>query len=87
MKFWRRYFQNVGTVLSQSINAVVLFGDPDESVSARSYRRGTRDNVTSWYLLGKFINLLYFLQEDHVKASYDSDVARSKHIYLSSLMR
>lgn len=75
-----RYFKNIGTALSQFANAVVLFGDPDESISGRSYSKGTLDGSRIWYSIGKGINKMFFWDEDHIKVSYYQDIDRARRI-------
>jgi hypothetical protein len=56
INFLLNYVYNVGSSLSQLINVVVLFGDPDESLSGRigkSIRRGglmARLPWSDWFL-------------------------------------
>lgn len=60
----------LGTCLSQCINALVLDGDPDESICGRAHREGweleaTLDWIFAWY------------ENRHCYRSYASDVKRA----------
>ena len=74
------YILRVATCISQVANAILLFGDPDETISGRAYRRGTLDGNLIWMKVGKFINKIFFFQYNHVKSSYDHDIKRAKRV-------
>ena len=46
---------------------VLMFGDPDETISSRD---GRRWHETPW---AKFINLLFWWQKDHTKNAIETD--------------
>lgn len=72
------YFIHVGDALSQLANVVLLFGDPNESISGRSYRM--RDKI-QWKVSMTVIDfLLSPLEEDHCKASYEADIERARRL-------
>jgi hypothetical protein len=68
------YLKNVLIAFDQLCNALV-FGSPDETLSARSYR--LRDN--GWWIVYKTVNGIFFWQDDHCKGSYMSELTR-KHL-------
>lgn len=69
-----KWFLNLLICVSQGFNAIVLFGNPDETFSARCYRNRHIPKWAFWY---RAMNRLYFWQEDHCADSYAEDVARA----------
>jgi hypothetical protein len=65
---------SVGDALSQLLNVLLLPHLSDttanESISGRSHRKG-------WVKTKKFINTLFFWQDDHCKAAFDKDLQRA----------
>lgn len=78
-----KYLGSVAISVSQMANAVILFGDPDETISGRSYRRGVLDGNIVWKGLSIVINCIFFLQEDHVKESYVFDIKRARRVVIA----
>jgi len=70
------YLKQVGIAFDQLLNALFL-GFADETLSARSYRMS--DERFRWYLMMRFIDALFFWEEDHCYKSYTSEVER-KHL-------
>lgn len=66
----RRYITGVASWLSQGLNAVFLNGNPDMTLSSRCYLNRDKKN---WNRARKVINALFFWQENHCKASFQSD--------------
>jgi hypothetical protein len=54
--------------LSQFINANIFFGHTDECISGRCYRE---NRITFM----KFINFIFFYQDNHCKQAYLNDVS------------
>jgi hypothetical protein len=76
MKFnFLAWLTKTGSAFSQILNTMLLQGDPNESISGRSYR--LRDNKY-WGISYKLVNMLFFLQEDHCKEAYDKDLVWSE---------
>ena len=50
----------------------LLGGNASETTSARAYRR-TMDGSKRWAVARKWINRLFFWQEDHCKSAYHHD--------------
>jgi hypothetical protein len=42
------YLYNLGVLASQAVNTIVLFGDPDESLSGRLGKRWHRRQPPAW---------------------------------------
>jgi hypothetical protein len=61
--------------VDQTVNAI-LNGWADETLSARCYRQ--RMNGKWMYRWYRFINALFFWQDDHCKDSYLSEVDRNQ---------
>lgn len=55
---------------SQILNVGLFNGDPNESVSARVYRRKHRRLV-------KLINTVFFWQDDHCRKAFEKDYNRN----------
>lgn len=60
------YVINVATALSQLANAVVLAGDPNETISGRVYREGRTFYVS-------MIDAMFFFQDEHCLNSHLAD--------------
>jgi hypothetical protein len=63
------YIKNNLIAIDQLINAI-LGGSPDETLSAYAWRN------QDWRY--KFINALFFWQENHCKNAYDAEVTRKQ---------
>ena len=61
-----RYIINVAAALSQLLNAVVFFGDPNETLSGRCHRER---RITAEAI----INALFFFQPNHCMHSHLAD--------------
>jgi hypothetical protein len=68
------YIKNILIAFDQLCNTL-LWGAPDETVSARAYR--LKDD--GWWLPYVLINFLFFWQDNHCEGSYTSEVIR-KHL-------
>ena len=64
----------------QLLNAI-LAGSPDETLSSRAYRCGVLDETPKkrWVKAVKLIDMLFFLQVDHCRVAYGSELSR-KHM-------
>lgn len=71
-----QYLTNIGGAISQLANVVFLFGNPNESISGRSHRE-------PWPRMERFVNAIFFLQDDHCKEAYESDVQWAKDLIKS----
>ena len=69
------YFFNVAAALSQLLNAVVFFGDPNETLSGRCHREGR-------YTAEAFIDTLFFFQPSHCELSHWAD-----HVFARKILR
>lgn len=67
----------VSAWLSQTVNLFLLFGHHDQTVSARCYCN--REKI-GWRFFYKLINLIFFWQSDHCRASHEEDVAFAKQV-------
>jgi hypothetical protein len=74
MKTW---FLHIMTWTSQTLNVWVLFGHPDQSISARAYVNRTRPR---WRTAYKIINKIFFWQVDHCYTAHHSDLKRAEYI-------
>lgn len=73
------YAMRVAVLASQAINCVLLFGHPDQTVSARAFAHRHR---AGWGAAYRAINAAFFWQPDHCRASYEADIE-----FARSLMR
>lgn len=71
----REYVARVGNSASQLLNAAVLLGHPNESISGRSYLN--RDRM-GWKQAYHAINLLFWVQDDHCKTAHQDDLDWAK---------
>lgn len=72
------YLSKVATALSQFVNAVILNGDPDESISGRAYRRGTIGGSKKWKAIMRVIDALFFFDPDHCCNSFYFDLNKAR---------
>ena len=73
----RDWIGGIAAWLSQGLNKVFLNGSPDMTVSARCYINRERPG---WRIAYRVINRVFFWQEDHCRASYETDLAFAKTI-------
>jgi hypothetical protein len=62
----KEYCINIATAISQLLNAVVLAGDPNETISGRAWREERKAVVAA-------IDLLFFFQPEHCLNSHLAD--------------
>lgn len=65
------YFTGIAAWFSQGMNAIVLGGHHDMTVSARCHINRHRPG---WRTARRIINRIFFWQQDHCKSSFRSDV-------------
>lgn len=75
------WFVNVTVVISQSINAVFFFGDPNETVSARAWRN--RHTVLGGIVVIA-LDTLFFFEDDHCLNSHVADLIWAKSLLSDS---
>ena len=63
--------------VSQTANTFLLFGHHDMTISARCY---INRNKKGWRRAYKFVNSIFFWQEDHCRDSFAEDVKFAKEI-------
>lgn len=74
------YLSSLITSTSQFLNVLIFLGNPDETISGRSYRQGQLENHKGWKVSEKIVNVLFFWEKDHCKVSYHRDVQNAKMI-------
>ena len=62
----------LGALASQSVNALILGGSPNESISGRAYRENWR--------IRRAIDRLFFWEPDHCRKAHESDLAFARLI-------
>lgn len=67
----RAYCVRVAVLLSQATNCVLLFGHPDQTVSARAFANRHRP---AWGAVYRTINAVFFWQADHCRNSFEADI-------------
>jgi len=65
------YLYNIFSAWSQMMNVVFLNGNPNESISGRSYRE-------SWTVSMAIINTIFFWQSNHCRGAHHKDVEWAK---------
>ena len=78
-----KYITNVLIGFDQFINTIFL-GFPDETISSRAWR--CKDASSFWKVMRKFIELLFFFQQQHCFKAYLAEINR-KQIQLEILKR
>lgn len=76
----RSYLVRVGDAISQLLNTVIFDGDPDESISGRSYRNfklGQSDNKI-WIATYYIAEWLFWIRDkgNHCRMAYYEDFER-----------
>jgi hypothetical protein len=61
------YFNNIWIALSQLLNVVFCFGNPNESLSSRAYRQPW--NIVMW-----IFNHIIFWQNNHCRGAFAHDL-------------
>lgn len=69
------YVWNILIGFDQLVNTL-LGGAPDETLSSRAWR--LKDASRFWGLARRFIDALFFLQEEHCKQAYLAEVNRTQ---------
>ena len=77
MQWIKVWFFKLLVVISQTINALILNGEPDQTISSRAY---ACNNVKVWSLVERAINFVFFWEEDHCYNSWLMDVEFSNRI-------
>jgi hypothetical protein len=57
------YLDNIFRCFSQTLNTIFFFGDSQESISARCWRK-------QWNIGIKIINTMFFWQNNHCRGAY-----------------
>ncbi len=65
---------NIAIAVDQLLNAV-LFGSPDETLSARMWRNRARPG---WSQARAVVDKIFFWQEAHCQKSYESEMQRKQ---------
>jgi hypothetical protein len=65
------YLDNIFRAFSQALNTIFFFGDSQESISARCWRK-------QWNIGIKIINTMFFWQNNHCRGAYSKDVEWAK---------
>lgn len=71
------YITRVAAWLSQGINCVLLNGSPNQTVSARAYLNQKEEY---WGVVYKWVNKLFFWQQNHCKESHEADILFARSI-------
>lgn len=72
-----RWLTSGAALVSQFLNWLILFGHPDQTISARCYVNRHRPVWGSAY---RVINKIFFWQTDHCRESHKSDVEFARQI-------
>lgn len=70
------YLKNLGIALDQLLNAV-LRGYPDETLSSRAWRMAVKQQPY-WGWTQRFIDGLFFWEDNHCEASFLSEIERKQ---------
>ena len=67
----KTYLYNLAVMLDQAVNTI-LCGFPDETISARAYRRAS-DGIRWGIVARKVIDTIFFFDPNHCYESYKSE--------------
>lgn len=68
-----RRLSQIGIAIDQLINAC-CGGWADETLSCRAWRQ--REKKNRWSIMRRVIDALFFMQKDHCKTAYESEIKR-----------
>lgn len=71
---------NLLVLSSQFLNVIIFDGNPDETVSGRSYREGVLNGNAVWHRRHEMINKLFLWDDQHCRNSYLKDVKFARKI-------
>jgi hypothetical protein len=54
----------------------ILLGSADETISARSYRRGVLEGSKSWLAMNWVVNKLFWFDDNHTQEAYRNEMDR-----------
>ena len=66
--------------MSQAINCIVFLGNPDDTLSGRSFRQGSLESHKGWKFLENVIDIIFFWEKHHCEMSYYRDVENARYI-------
>lgn len=67
------WFMRLLVLISQTVNALILMGNPDETLSARAYR-------TPWPTVRRILDKIYFWETEHCYKSHQRDIDFAKRL-------
>lgn len=70
---FRGWCERLLVTVSQTVNALVFMGNPDETLSARAYR-------TPWPRTRRVLDWLFFWEVEHCYKSHQRDIAFAKQL-------
>ncbi len=74
----QQWYRRVLSITSQTLNVWFLNGHPDESISARAFRRGHLEVDYKWARVQRAIDRLFSpFEKDHCKGAFMTDLLRS----------
>lgn len=76
----KKYFSGLASLFSQTVNALVLGGHHDMSLSARCFTEHQLLGNYKWGPIHFFIDQLFFWEYSHCEKSFLRDVEYSKEI-------
>lgn len=71
------YFRRIGSIMSQTVNVIVLLGHPDESISARSYRMS--GSSKRWLFFRRNVVDKLF-GNGHCEEAFKTDIRHAKEL-------
>lgn len=70
------FFKNIALSIDQLGN-VLIGGSADETISARSYRKGELEGHRGWKVMQNVVDTLFFFDDNHTKEAYHAEQARA----------
>lgn len=74
------YLSTLVTAISQFLNVLIFLGDPDETISGRSFRQGVLESHKGWQFMERVVNTLFFFEKNHCEMAYYRDVENARLI-------
>lgn len=67
----------IADAVSRMFNVILFNGQPDESISGRSWRETQVRPSRKWWLAGRVANALY-RDREHCRKAHENSIARSR---------
>lgn len=78
----RSRLSRLATIVSQGANVLLFDGNPDESISARAYRKGVVEGEAGWARARRWIDRLFWWEPDHCQRAHKHDLDAARRLII-----